>query len=975
MPECCKIYIIISKNKTSYISVKERHFEENKGGEVLAKESYTVSCIKRYLFYILMLVSLGSICVLQFFGPTERKNSKTEEALAYHGKFVWEKTDGSRETITVPGKYEVPAKKTMTIITQLPEDYTQSTLAIRSSLQSVRFYVDGELRAEYDTSEERFVGKNSASCYVFCPTSAEDAGKEVRIELQTNTNKYSGVVNAVYCGNEAEIWEYLFQTYGLETIVAFFLLFAGIVTIIFGFSLGIAYQTKFDMEYLGWCVFVAAVWMLGESKMRQLLLPNPSALSTLCFVMIMLSPIAIGYYMDTLQKGRYRKIFGVIENIAFLNLLICSVLHVLRVVDYIESLPIAHVILAGTVLIVFITMICDLKRGYVSEKYTFLSIILAMVAIVIESLLVYFRVSTSGIFIGIGMIILLSTNLLKTIRNIQKMESQRQRAEMNKRRKQMETMSLQMMQTLSTTIEAKDEYTRGHSHRVAEYAALIAEELGWDKKEIRNLKNAAHLHDIGKIGIPDSILNKPTRLTEEEFQVIKEHTVIGAEILKNITLIDHVKEVARSHHERYDGMGYPDGLKGEEIPLYARVITVADSYDAMKSRRIYRNPLDDQVIYNEIARNCGSQFDPQIAGVFLKMLNENRVVIREECKLVDKEDNLTNVEIEIEKFISDVMVTMKAQEDSEGFDFLTGLPMRNRGEKLAAQFMQQDDGYLVFLDMDNLKKMNDLYGHKAGDRALKLLGSLLMEYAQHSVVCRLGGDEFLMFVPDVSRDKIIKIVTGIQGKFEQSKEKDVEIRCASVSVGICEVNKGDPFEECYSKADKALYHVKQNGKGGYFFYQQMEDEQMADYGTGKDLALVAKALRDSGNYSGALNLEYREFAKLYEYMKHLGDRYRYQCYLVMVTLETTPDSVIHIENIEQALERMEQAIRKKIRSVDVCTRYSSMQYLIILFEADELKISDIMERIFDQYDKLTGRDSLLPKYEYIPMMEKNCKEE
>ena len=967
--------MIVPKNKTSYISVKQRYFEENKGGEGLTKEGYTVNRIKRHLFYILMVVSLGSVCVLQFFGPTEHNNSKTEDALLYQGEFVWEKTDGSREMIEVPGKYEVPAKTTMTIITQLPENYTESMLAIRSSLQSVRFYVDGELRAEYDTSEERVVGKNSASCYVFCPTSAEDAGKEVRIELQTNTNKYSGVVNAVYCGNAVEIWGYLFRTYGLETIIAFFLLFAGIVTIIFGFSLGIAYQTKFDMEYLGWCVFVAAVWMLGESKMRQLFVPNPSALSTLCFVMIMLSPIAIGYYMDTLLKGRYRKIFGVVENIAFLNLLICSVLHILGIVDYIESLPVAHMILVGTVLIVFITMICDLKRGYVSEKYTFLSIILAMAAAVTESLLVYFRVFTSGIFIGTGMLILLCTNLLKTIRNIQKMESQRQRAEMNKRRKQMETMSLQMMQTLSTTIEAKDEYTRGHSHRVAEYAALIAEELGWDKKEIKNLKNAAHLHDIGKICIPDNILNKPTRLTEEEFQVIKEHTVIGAEILKNITLISHVKEVARSHHERYDGMGYPDGLKGEEIPLYARVITVADSYDAMKSRRIYRNPLDDQIIYNEIARNCGSQFDPQIAGVFLKMLNENRVVIREECALVNKEDNLSKMEIEIEKFISDVMITMKAQEDSEGLDFLTGLPMRNRGEKLAAQFIQQDNGYLVFLDMDNLKKMNDLYGHKAGDRALKLLGSLLMEYAQHSVVCRLGGDEFLMFVPGVSKDEIVKIVTGIQEKFEQNKEKDAEIRCASVSVGICEVIKGDPFEECYSKADKALYHVKQNGKGSYFFYQQMENEQVADPGTGKDLALIAKALRDSGNYSGALNLEYREFAKLYEYMKHLGDRYRYQCYLVMVTLETTSNSVMHIENIEQALERMEQAIRKKIRSVDACTRYSSMQYLVILFEADESKISDIMERIFAQYDELTGRDSLIPKYEYIPMVEKNSKEE
>ena len=936
----------------------------------MTKEGYTVNRIKRHLFYILMVVSLGSVCVLQFFGPTEHNNSKTEEALLYQGEFVWEKTDGSREMIEVPGKYEVPAKTTMTIITQLSENYTESMLAIRSSLQSVRFYVDGELRAEYDTSEERVVGKNSASCYVFCSTSAEDAGKEVRIELQTNTNKYSGVVNAVYCGNAVEIWGYLFRTYGLETIIAFFLLFAGIVTIIFGFSLGIAYQTKFDMEYLGWCVFVAAVWMLGESKMRQLFVPNPSALSTLCFVMIMLSPIAIGYYMDTLLKGRYRKIFGVVENIAFLNLLICSVLHILGIVDYIESLPVAHMILVGTVLIVFITMICDLKRGYVSEKYTFLSIILAMAAAVTESLLVYFRVSTSGIFIGIGMIILLCTNLLKTIKNIQKVESRRQRAELNKRRKQMETMSLQMMRTLSTTIEAKDEYTRGHSYRVAEYAALIAEELGWDKKEIRNLKNAAHLHDIGKIGIPDNILNRPTRLTEEEFQVIKEHTVIGAEILKNITLIDHVKEVARSHHERYDGMGYPDGLKGEEIPLYARVIAIADCYDAMKSRRIYRNPLGDEVIYNEISRNCGSQFDPKIAGVFLKMLNEGRVVIREDGKLADKEDNLLNMEAEIEKFISTVMITMKTQEDSEGFDFLTGLPMRNRGEKLAAQFMQQDSGYLVFLDMDNLKKMNDLYGHKAGDRALKLLGSFLMEYAHHSVVCRLGGDEFLMFVPNVSKEKITEIVTEIQEKFEQSKEKDVAIRCASVSAGICEVNKGDPFEECYSKADKALYYVKQNGKGSFFFYQQMEGEKTVGYGTGKDLALVSKALSTSGDYSGALELDYREFAKIYEYMNSMEKRYKCHCYLVMVTLETEADSVLNIEDIEYALECMEQAIRQKIRKVDVCTRYSSMQYLIILFEPDEKTIPNIMERIFSQYREQCGKKKLLLNYEYMSMTEK-----
>ena len=115
-------------------------------------------------------------------------------------------------------------------------------------------------------------------------------------------------------------------------------------------------------------------------------------------------------------------------------------------------------------------------------------------------------------------------------------------------------MSLQMIQTLSTTIEAKDAYTRGHSYRVAQYAALIAEELGWTPEEILNLKRATHLHDIGKIGIPDPFLNKPAQLTDDEYNLIKKHTVIGAEILKDITLIPHAAEIARSHHERYDGL-------------------------------------------------------------------------------------------------------------------------------------------------------------------------------------------------------------------------------------------------------------------------------------------------------------------------------------------------------------------------------------------------------------------------------------
>lgn len=137
----------------------------------------------------------------------------------------------------------------------------------------------------------------------------------------------------------------------------------------------------------------------------------------------------------------------------------------------------------------------------------------------------------------------------------------------------------------------------------------------------------------------------------------------------------------------------------------------------------------------------------------------------------------------------------------------------------------------------------------------------------------------------------------------------------------------------------------------------------------KDLSLVAKVLRNSGNYSGALNLNYREFSKIYEYINQLGERHKYHCFLVMITMETAPDSMMYIENIEQALEYMEEAIRHKIRRIDVCTRYSAMQYLIILFEPDESQIPKVMDRIFIQYYKLYDKRDFIPKYEYLPVNE------
>ncbi len=934
-----------------------------------ANNNFCISRKNTALLYILMAAILLGFLMTQFLVPSERGVTDEETYVTYPGTFYWEKENGSREEITVPGRYDIAARETMTISTILPEDFDKSSLAIRSSLQNVAFYVDGELREVYDTTDTRLFGKNSASRYVFCPTSAADAGKEVRILLRTNTAQYAGVVNTVYWGDRVDIWQYLFLCHSSETIMGAFILFAGVITVLFSIALGVVYKTKFDMEYLGWCMIMGAIWLLGESNLRQLFLPYASAIAALCFVMILFCPVPILFYVDTILCGRYHRLYQIIGYIATGNLFVCSFLHMFGILDYIQTLPLGHLVLVATLAVVLVTTIRTLRHSTdKADRLVLAGLIVIFITVVIETIATYYVVTLSGIFLGIGLLILLFLNILRTIARVRNLELERRQKEMHLRREQMEKLSLQILHTLSITIETKYEHTLGHSRRVSEYAGLIARELGWSQEEILHLKNAADLHDIGKVGVPDTILNKPGKLTEDEYILIKDHTVIGAEILKNITLIPHAAEVARSHHERYDGTGYPDGLKGEEIPLYARIITMADSYDAMSSRRIYRNALSRQEIYEEIRSNQGKQFDPVIAEIFLRLLTENRLHIQDTDDTDIESTGLPNMDFEIGKFISDIMTTMKAQEDSDNFDFLTGLPLRSAGEKLTARLMEEHDGCLIFMDMDNLKQINDIYGHKAGDRALKVFGSILASQESETAACRLGGDEFLLFVPDISSDASAQLVKNIFTRFQAAKASDPEIRNASMSAGLCMTLRGQAFADCYVKADKALYYVKQNGKENFFFYQQMEQENLAQGGTGKDLAAVARALQESGTYNGALNLDYREFAKLYAYINQLSQRYSYHCCLVMITMNTTPDAVLYIENLEQALASMDQAIRRNIRAVDICTRYSSMQYLIILLESEEKQIAPLMARIFTQYYRLYNKGNFYPKYEYLPMM-------
>lgn len=193
----------------------------------------------------------------------------------------------------------------------------------------------------------------------------------------------------------------------------------------------------------------------------------------------------------------------------------------------------------------------------------------------------------------------------------------------------LEKAYLESVQTLRYTVEAKDPYTRGHSDRVSEYSELIGRHLGLSEEDLHLLKVGGLFHDIGKIGVPDSILLKTSRLTDDEYSEIKNHPSIGAHILSNATLFQDIIPVVKHHHERFDGFGYPGKLAGESIPYLARIAAVADSYDAMTSKRTYRDPMPLDVVKQEIEKNKGTQFDPKIADTFLDILSNHYDEIEE----------------------------------------------------------------------------------------------------------------------------------------------------------------------------------------------------------------------------------------------------------------------------------------------------------------------------------------------------------
>ena len=203
--------------------------------------------------------------------------------------------------------------------------------------------------------------------------------------------------------------------------------------------------------------------------------------------------------------------------------------------------------------------------------------------------------------------------------------------ELNQKNKELEILSNEAFEAIAKAVDVNDRYTAGHSRRVAQYSRMIAKCMGYSDKELEEIYCAGLIHDVGKLGIDNHIINKQGKLSQEEYEEIKKHPLMGYEILKKISIRGNFAYGAKWHHERIDGKGYPDGLQGEEIPEIARIIAVADAYDAMTSKRAYRGIMSQEQVREQIVRGRGSQFDDRIASIMLSLIDKDTDYRMKQC--------------------------------------------------------------------------------------------------------------------------------------------------------------------------------------------------------------------------------------------------------------------------------------------------------------------------------------------------------
>ncbi|MBE5853355.1 MAG: response regulator [Lachnospiraceae bacterium] len=548
--------------------------------------------------------------------------------------------DDSNEQITLPMVISSPKGEVVRIKNELPDDLKGGMrMFLRSSMQDTRVYVDGTLRECYEAEAFDYVGAYIPSAYIMVDLTEKDAGKTVEIQL---TTRKQGRLNEISLGYGNNAWYSVLNRNIPVTVATIVAIIVGVLASVTYFFMRKTIKNSKAILYLGQAMVIIGLWILSESEIRQLIFKRPSYSAFFAYMLIELIAGFIAMYFDEIQKHKYTKVYTIVEILVFGQASINLVLRFAGVAEFHTTLIYSHVWMALGIAVAIATVIIDLKSGRIKEySISAWGMLLFLVFCIFEIFSFYFwNFYIVGAYMCAGLIVLLIVTIVQILTDeIEKIKGnvememfqqelerkvEEQTIELRLQQEKAKNLFIQTITALSEAVDAKDRYTSGHSKRVAQYARLIAAKMGKSKEEQEMIYRAGLLHDVGKIRVPADIINKPGKLTDEEYNIIKIHPITGYRILEGITDDNFIAIAAKYHHERYDGKGYPNGLIGDRIPEVARILGVADAYDAMASNRSYRNALPQNIVREEIKKCKGTQFDPAIADIMLRMIDEDK---------------------------------------------------------------------------------------------------------------------------------------------------------------------------------------------------------------------------------------------------------------------------------------------------------------------------------------------------------------
>ena len=381
------------------------------------------------------------------------------------------------------------------------------------------------------------------------------------------------------------------------------------------------------------------------------------------------------------------------------------------------------------------------------------------------------------------------------------LRARRELVDVGRRMHGLESDFLDVVRRWGESIECKDQYTQGHCERVADLACALAARTGMDEQSLFWFRIGALLHDVGKLVIPAEVLNKSGSLTPEEWALMRGHPTAGVEMLADVDFPWDVRPIVESHHERWDGKGYPHGLHGESIPKVARILCIADVYDALTSGRSYKKAMSHDDAMDVMRLQAGTVFDPDLFALF-------------ECVVVEHGSHATRLAVSTESRAL-AHTTISNQPDE-----LTDLPLRGAfndiaGAALAARAHDEHVSLLV-IDVDHFKLVNDTFGHQRGDEVLRAVAHVLQRHLPAgAALARYGGDEFLALLPATSTAEAMDVADRLRTAVHAiplvaARATPVAL---TISVGIATAPEhGTRVDTLFSSADRALYESKRHGR-------------------------------------------------------------------------------------------------------------------------------------------------------------------